>query len=76
MVKLLLDKGAEVNRGNEGIYFPLLGAVRGGNPPVVSLLLDFGADRDVVCGGQTLAALAMELGNSVVLDVLLRHGKK
>ena len=47
LVKMLLKRGAEVQaRGRRGCT-PLFSAVEGGNPDVVRLLLDHGADAHI-----------------------------
>ena len=40
---------------------------------LVRLLLDFGADPNAVCNGQTPLTLAIALANEPVVDLLLRH---
>lgn len=47
LVKLMLDKGAQVNLWNHGLT-PLMVAASKGNPKIVSLLLEHGADWNVV----------------------------
>ncbi|KAL0638700.1 hypothetical protein Q9L58_002278 [Maublancomyces gigas] len=76
MVEVFLRRGADVNRGREGTgdRFPLCCATRSGNADLARILIDFGADRDVMFGGKTLAVIAREIGMVDVLDVLVGYG--
>lgn len=75
MVEVFLRRGADVNRGREGTgdRFPLCCATRSGNADLARILIDFGADRDVMFGGKTLAVIAREIGMVDVLDVLVGY---
>jgi len=48
-VKLLIDKGADVNVKNVGDRTPLMWAAMHGHTEVVRLLIDNGADVDAKC---------------------------
>jgi hypothetical protein len=76
VVKLLLDRGADVNPAmtNEG-YTPLLIAAREGHLPVVQLLLDRGADGSQANDdGNTPLLIATQQGHLPVVQLLLDRG--
>lgn len=76
-VEVFLKRGADVNRGMEGSArkFPLRCAAQSGNAHLVRVLIDFGADREVMFGGKTLAVMAKEMGKNDVFDVLMEYGR-
>ena len=59
-VKLLLSKGAEVNAADYRGYTPLMHAAQYDRDAldVVRLLLDYGANANVIAEGQTAASIA------------------
>ena len=59
VVKLILDKGADVNMGaGPSGFTPLMGAVEVGRPALVKLLVERGADVNVSKNGVTALRLA------------------
>ena len=70
-IRLLLDRGAQVNMQNESL-FPLAGACFSGNTETVRLLLDHGAEAKT----QDNFALfvASILGHAEITNLLLDHG--
>ena len=70
-IRLLLDRGAQVNMQNESL-FPLAGACFSGNTETVRLLLDRGAEPK----NQDNSALFMAslLGHAEITNLLLDHG--
>jgi len=80
VVKVLLDKGAEIRgSSNEGEH-PLVAACKSGNKDIVRLLLDEGADVNLTSGltlndsgCSTLLYTACAHGHADVVKVLLKH---
>lgn len=75
VVRYLLSCGAilDVNKGS--IENPLFGAVVGGHPEVVKLLIESGIDPKIKYNSQTMQnmdalALAYELGQNDIVDIL------
>jgi len=75
IVKLLLDKGADVNGQGEYYGNALQAAARYGNKTIVSLLLDKGANVNAQggCSGNALQAAA-RYGHKTVVKLLLDKG--
>lgn len=69
-VEVLLRRGADVNSGKGGWLLPLYNCVRGGNLALARLLIDFGAERDAMYQGQTLAAVAVARGDTEMVELL------
>lgn len=76
VVKLLLDRGADVNLSREDGYTPLICASAAGNAKVVKLLLDKGADVNAVEKENGLSALqnACAAADEKVFDMLVERG--
>jgi len=75
VVKLLLDKGADVNEYNEGGETPLHYATRGGHTEVMKILLDHGANiraKGTGCG--TPLQWAARNGQIKAAELLLARG--
>lgn len=73
MARLLLDRGANVNRHDYSGYTPLMHASKNGALLMVNLLLDYGADCKSVSGHQAVL-LASRKGYDDILRLLLRAG--
>ena len=74
-VRLLLDRGADPNRGVEGDGSPLIAAARAGRLETVRLLLDRGAEVDLVVPGDENALIqAAGSGRLEVARLLLDRG--
>ena len=75
VVKLLLDKEANVNAADEGGWTPLHGASQNGHVWVVKLLLGVGkvkaGSKDI--GGRTPLSYATEHGHEAIIKLLLKH---
>jgi len=72
---LLLQAGADANRGNGKGSTPLYAAVCYGNTAVVELLLVAGAEVDTATGdGSTPLMMVAQEGHEAVVGVLLRAG--
>jgi len=77
-VRFLLDKGADVNKGMDNGWTPLLVAIYNGNAKMVKLLLDYGADitgREPM-GHRTPVQLAEEKGHVMIVRMLGEYGQK
>jgi ankyrin repeat protein len=75
VVKLLLEKGADVNKHNEGGETPLHYAARHGHVKVMEILLDHGADptkKGTGCG--TPMQWAGSRGQIRAIKMLMRYG--
>jgi ankyrin repeat protein len=75
IVKLLLEKGADVNLGNEGSETPLHYAARHGHIKVMEILLENGADvseKGTGCGMPL--QWAAQTGQIKAAELLLAHG--
>ena len=74
-MKLLLEKGAEVEAKSAFGQTPLSWAARGGHEGVVKLLLEIGAELEAVDNdGQTPLSWAAENGHEAVVKLLLEEG--
>lgn len=73
IVKLLIDRGADVNLKGEAWYGPLHAAALGGHVEVVKLLLQHGADVNIFSHNKPLHYAAMN-GHIEVARILLAHG--
>ena len=72
--QLLVAAGSEVNQGNAFGTTPLIMAVHGGNPAILEMLLEAGADVNGNTPGHTALHAAVLRGNLAAVDVLLAHG--
>ena len=73
IVKLLIDRGADVNLKGEAWYGPLHAAAMGGHAEVVKLLLDNGADVNIFHQDKPLHCAAKN-GHIEVAEMLLARG--
>ena len=72
--RLLLDKGAEVDRAGKYDQTPLYAACQEGHVDVARLLLDKGADVNrTTKGGQTPLSIAQIFNNSSIVALLEEH---
>lgn len=76
VVKLLLERGADVNLPDEEGYTSLMAACSMSNPRIAKLLLDNGADINAVelTYGMNALQSACEAGDEKIVDLLLKHG--
>lgn len=73
--ELLLRRGADVNAGKGGKWFPLFSCVRTGNVEFAQLVLDYGAHCDgLLCEGQTLPEMAALRGRMPMIEWLAGNG--
>ncbi|KAF5013622.1 hypothetical protein FDECE_383 [Fusarium decemcellulare] len=73
VLRLLLDRGADLETICEYGRTPLSRAIENGNEAVVRLLLDYGADLEIGAG-TPLIIPAIENGNDAILQLLLDRG--
>lgn len=73
IVKLLIDRGADVNLKGEAWYGPLHAAAMGGHVEVVKLLLDHGAKVNIFSHNKPLHYAAKN-GHIEVAEILITHG--
>ncbi|KAK0644169.1 ankyrin repeat-containing domain protein [Cercophora newfieldiana] len=78
-VRMLVQLGADVSSGPNGLDPPILVAAKAGDLEMMKLLLDLGADPDGKGTGfpyttDTPLLVAAETGNEAMLALLLRHG--
>lgn len=74
-VKLLLEKGADVNAKNQNGFAAIVFAVRNEYPPIIRLLHDHGADLNVKSqGGFPLLIAAVKQYNENLVKALLDLG--
>ena len=77
IVRLLVDKGADVNKGMNIGWKPIHFAVKNGNANVVKLLLDRGADINVLNPyKKTPLKMAEEKGSTVIARMLREAEEK
>lgn len=81
LVKLLIEKGADVNvksdRYQTGGKTPLTWAVENNQTDFVKLLIEKGADVNMLAGDGTFALMeAVRLGNIKIIKLLLEKGAK
>lgn len=74
MAKLLIEKGAEVNRVSDDGIFALDWAAEKGHTEVMQLLIDHGADLDLH-GGDNRTAL-YSAGSREALEILVRNAQE
>ena len=75
VVKLLLEKGADIESKDDYGRTPLSWAAEGGHKAVVKLLLEKGADMESKDDyGQTPLSWAAEGGHEAVVQLLLEKG--
>ena len=72
--RLLVAAGSEVNEGNAFGTAPLIMAVHGGNPALLEMLLEAGADVDGDGPGHTALHAAVLRGDLAAVEVLLAYG--
>lgn len=76
-VKVLLDKGADVNAKDNDSTTALMDAALGGYIEVVQVLLDAGADTDAKdSDGRTAMMWAKKEGHDEIVELLKQHGAK
>ncbi len=79
VVKFLLKHGAEIEARDDSGNSPLHSAVERGQPEMVELLLESGANPNPVSAADSTDSpvnLALEYCKTGIADVLLRHGAK
>ncbi|MGH9863269.1 MAG: ankyrin repeat domain-containing protein [Candidatus Acidiferrales bacterium] len=79
VVKILLQKGADPNGGEEGVRWgqqPLVAAVENGHIEVVRALLEGGADVNARKWGDTALQIARQKGNAEIISLLTEYQKK
>jgi hypothetical protein len=84
IVRLLLDKGADVNKSSAGDGWadecneekPLCIAACKGNASMVKLLLDYGAGVSAVCSKKTPLIIAQERGLTAIVRMLKKEEQK
>lgn len=76
VVKLLVDRGANVNMPDEEGYTSLMAACAMDNQRIAKLLIDHGADVNAVELTYGMSALqnACEAGDEDIVDLLIQHG--
>lgn len=76
VVKLLLEKGASINKTDRDGMTALMHAVEAGQLNVVKTLLENGADfnKQTVCCRFTALMLASVNGHNDIVKILLKHG--
>jgi len=77
-MEVLLAKGAQVNARNAHGWTPLHVAAAGGDPAVITLLLQHGADVHAQShiGTTALDNATTRGGRKAVIDLLLAHGAR
>ena len=70
----LLEQGADVNYEDSDGQTPLSNAVLNGNADIASLLLEKGADIDVLYEGKPLLFCAIEKDDKSLVEVLIENG--
>ncbi|MCE5231532.1 ankyrin repeat domain-containing protein [bacterium] len=73
-VKLLLDKGAEIDPIDTGHRTPLMEAAMLGHSDIVQLLLQYGADPKLQAHGETALRNALSSRMYEVADILIEAG--
>ncbi len=76
MIKELIAAGGDVNVRDRWGNSVLGEAVEAGNPTIVRIIIDAGANLDAVSGGRTPLILAVCKQNKELVDVLLCAGAK
>lgn len=71
LIKLLLERGAEVNF--PGKYSPLWFSCKRGHAATVELLLEHGADFNHAVDGLTPLMIASAEGHDAAVSVILEH---
>ena len=75
--KILIDEGADINAGTNGLRTPLHSAAIWGNRDNVELLLINGAEINVQDGrSRTPLSWAKERGHTEIVELLTKHGAK
>jgi hypothetical protein len=73
LVRLLIDKGAEINRISKAGTFPIHEAIKSGNIKCLEVLLEHGADIDVVDeSNATTLHYAARYGRATILNALVK----
>ncbi len=76
IVKLLLDKGAEVNKAKNMDFLPITYAVRGNHHRIAKELLERGSYKNFFFqNGETLLDIVGENGDALMAKILLDHGE-
>jgi len=73
VVRLLVERGADVNAQDEEGRIALIHATEGGNTEVVQILLDKGADRSVKDRNGHTALMIAEVRDRVQIAELLKN---
>lgn len=75
ILRALLDAGADVNAGDDGLYTPLHLAVLNNNPKIVSILIEFGCDVNLRNqDGYTALHVATRGGYQEIAKMLVQNG--
>ncbi len=75
IVQILIDKGADVNRGDDNNYTPLYNAVEKGHQTVVNILLQANAEIDCIeIDGRTPLCAAAFHRHPSITDMLMKAG--
>lgn len=74
MLKLLIDKGADVNAQNKEERTALVWAVREHRDDIVQILLERGVDVNMGAGENNTLSCVSSGGNPALMELLLEHG--
>jgi ankyrin repeat protein len=74
VVKVLLERGANVNLSSADAFPALYSAARGGHREIVRLLLDRGADVNARARGWSARQAAEKQGHVEIVKLLREHG--
>ncbi|KAL7961272.1 ankyrin repeat-containing domain protein [Trichoderma compactum] len=73
-VKLLLEKGADINASDEYFYTPLHRAAIGDQEAIMKLLIDKGANIEAASWGETPLHVAVDFSSEAAVKLLLDEG--
>lgn len=77
VIRLLIERGLDVNAKAENGYTPLMTAASVGIPAVVTLLIEKGADVNAKTkNGSTALTVASRRGHERIVELLKEHGAK